>query len=596
MSVLSPTDKLIRKLRKKLRQIENLEFLGRSNLNEEELLKVKQKNATRIELAKLLKQNGEGCMAFTPEIDTHLPTGTTDQSESTPTTIITPEKKTKHGPKNDLIQFPVSEAQEKVKSVKNLELELDTSVLIEPLTLTETMKRPTPEEAIPSLSPESSPTSETQTKRPKPESSTPDKPNETKSKMHNTAGKSSVQKPWHETPFLLNALESHNDIVCCVDLDETYIISGSRDTLVQVWCATTGSALMDLRGHTNTVTCVSLLSVEDSKHLNAELSGSISEDTGPRLALTGSLDCCIKLWNIENGSALRSIYTFSGVTALCYLPLHSCCVVGSEGGKLETYTFLEENTNPRFSIKTFENSISHIKLQNENLICSSLDGFISVWSMKGTELSRLFRSDDLVPETGHVIRCRPILSLAVNSAHPTIFYGDEGATVKMLTWKTGCVKKLRNHVYDFGITNAIFATKSFLLSSSINLDTGISSINIRSLPECNYLGTLNVSGIERIFCLAATEDQNDKLLRLIVGGTQLMLLETRRIGCRRSPKKDSLLKPQFVNELALPACDSEDDFSSSSEEEIEDEDEPTISEETVNASESSQRSSWCTLL
>lgn len=101
---------------------------------------------------------------------------------------------------------------------------------------------------------------------------------------------------------------------------------------------------------------------------------------------------------------------------------------------------------------------------------------------------------------------------------------------------TGCVKKLRNHVYDFGITNAIFATQSFLLSSSINLDTGVSSINIRSLPECNYLGSLNVSGIERIFCLAATEDQNDKSLRLIVGGTQLMLLETRKIGCRRSPK------------------------------------------------------------
>ncbi|XP_045035104.1 LOW QUALITY PROTEIN: lissencephaly-1 homolog [Daphnia magna] len=573
MSVLSPTDKLIRKLRKKLRQIENLEFLGRSNLNEEELLKVKQKNATRIELAKLLKQSEEGCMAFTPGIGTHIPTSTTDQSESIPTTIITPENKTKHGPKNQFY-----------------------SISYQPLKLPETMKRPTPEEDIPSLSPESSASSDTQSKKPKPESSTPDKPNKIKSKMHNTAGKSPVQKSWHETPFLLNILESHNDIVSCVDLDETHIISGSRDTLVQVWCATTGSALMDLRGHTNTVTCVSLLSVEDSKHLNAELSGSISEDTGPRLALTGSLDCCIKLWNIENGSALRSIYTFSGVTALCYSPSHSCCVVGSEGGKLETYTFLEESTNPRFSIKTFEDSVSHIKLQNENLICSSLDGFISVWSMKGTELSRLFRSDDLVPETGHVIRCRPILSLAVNSAYPTIFYGDEGATVKMLTWKTGCVKKLRNHVYDFGITNAIFATQSFLLSSSINLDTGVSSINIRSLPECNYLGSLNVSGIERIFCLAATEDQNDKSLRLIVGGTQLMLLETRKIGCRRSPKKDSLLKPHFINEFTLPAGDSEDDFSSSSEEEIEeDEDEPANSNETVNANESSQRSSWCTI-
>ena len=33
-------------------------------------------------------------------------------------------------------------------------------------------------------------------------------------------------KAWHETPFLLNSLEAHNDIVCCVDLDEDYIISG----------------------------------------------------------------------------------------------------------------------------------------------------------------------------------------------------------------------------------------------------------------------------------------------------------------------------------------------------------------------------------
>ena len=40
MSVINPTDKLIRKLRKKLRQIERLELLSRSSLNEEELLKV----------------------------------------------------------------------------------------------------------------------------------------------------------------------------------------------------------------------------------------------------------------------------------------------------------------------------------------------------------------------------------------------------------------------------------------------------------------------------------------------------------------------------------------------------------------------------
>lgn len=152
---------------------------------------------------------------------------------------------------------------------------------------------------------------------------------------------------------ILNSMESLYDL---------FTLSLSRDTLVQVWCAKTGSALMNLRGHTNTVTCVSLLSAEDSKHLNVALSGTSCDDAGPRMAVTGSLDCCLKLWNIENGSALRSIYTFSGVTALCYLPAQNCCVVGSEGGKLETYAFLEENTNPLFSIKTFENSVSHIKV------------------------------------------------------------------------------------------------------------------------------------------------------------------------------------------------------------------------------------------
>lgn len=41
-----------------------------------------------------------------------------------------------------------------------------------------------------------------------------------------TKKESPAKKAWHETPFLLNILESHNDIVCCVDLDENYIISG----------------------------------------------------------------------------------------------------------------------------------------------------------------------------------------------------------------------------------------------------------------------------------------------------------------------------------------------------------------------------------
>lgn len=134
--------------------------------------------------------------------------------------------------------------------------------------------------------------------------------------------------------------------------------------MVQVWCAKTGSSVNNLRGHTNTVTCTSLLSTEASKILNSVLSGTISEETGPRLLISGSSDCCLKLWSVDKGSALRSIYTFSGVTALCYLSAQQYCVVGSEGGKLEIYTFAEENTNPIFSFKAFEGPVSSIKVSS----------------------------------------------------------------------------------------------------------------------------------------------------------------------------------------------------------------------------------------
>ena len=99
----------------------------------------------------------------------------------------------------------------------------------------------------------------------------------------------------------------------------------------------------------------------------------------------------------------------------------------------------------------------------------------------------------------------------------------------------GQVKKLRNHIHEFGLTNAICATESLLLSSSLDVDTGCSTINVRSLPQLNYEGTLDVSGIERIVCLAATETSNGSL-KLVVGGSKLTLLESRAEPSRRSPK------------------------------------------------------------
>ena len=300
--------------------------------------------------------------------------------------------------------------------------------------------------------------------------------------------------------------------------------------MVQVWDAKSGSPLMNLRGHSNTVTCAQLLTAEESQELITQ--SALNVPPTSRLALTGSSDCCLKLWDIGTGKALRSIYTYSGVTALCYLPSQQRCVIGSEGGKLELYSLNEEeqSTNPLFSLKTFEGPVSSIKLQSKHIVCSSSDGLISVWTINGSELNRIYLSEDV-----KLVRQRPILCLA-SDQDERIFYGDEGASVKVLSWKNGRVTKLRNHLDEFGLTNAVVATSSHLLSSAVDLDTGNSTINIRSLPGLDYLGSLNVrrsGGAGRIVSLSAVED-NGQLVRIVAGGSMLTVLEAQQPGSTRS--------------------------------------------------------------
>jgi len=387
-----------------------------------------------------------------------------------------------------------------------------------------------------------------------------------------------------------------------VDIDSKYIISGSRDTLVQVWDADTGNPFQSLRGHSNGITCVSLLSATESRDLMALVNeNGCSNDTGPRLALSAAMDCCFKLWNIIDGTMLSSVYTYSGITAMCYFPSNHACIIGSEGGKLEVYSFFtDEQPNPLVSLRAFDGPVSKIELRNDNIICCSLDGFISVFTLKNNEnqleLVRLFHSERLVSESGQTVSTRPVLSLALPGSPATngpICYGDEGANIKILNWKEGQVKKLRNHIHEFGLTNAICATESLLLSSSLDVDTGCSTINVRSLPQLNYEGTLDVSGIERIVCLAATETSNGSL-KLVVGGSKLTLLESRAEPSRRSPKKSKCIRPVCKKELALPAQDSGDESICSS---SEDESETEMPDDDQLVEESEPKStSWCNLL
>jgi hypothetical protein len=74
-------------------------------------------------------------------------------------------------------------------------------------------------------------------------------------------------------------------------------------------------------------------------------------------------------------------------------------------------------------------------MEGEHLICSSLDGLISVWDVRGSKLARIYQSEDLV-SVGKIIAVRPILC-AAPASDSRIFFGDDGSSIKILSWKTG---------------------------------------------------------------------------------------------------------------------------------------------------------------
>ncbi len=95
--------------------------------------------------------------------------------------------------------------------------------------------------------------------------------------------------------------------------DGTRIVTGSEDKTAKVWDARTGTALLELKGHTDGVTSV-----------------SFSPD-GTRI-VTGSDDKTAKVWDARTGTALLELKGHTGeVTSVSFSPDGTRIVTGSRG-------------------------------------------------------------------------------------------------------------------------------------------------------------------------------------------------------------------------------------------------------------------------
>uniref|UniRef100_A0A8C9RZA7 Si:ch211-154o6.3 n=1 Tax=Scleropages formosus TaxID=113540 RepID=A0A8C9RZA7_SCLFO len=310
----------------------------------------------------------------------------------------------------------------------------------------------------------------------------------------------SLRASWEGSKFRLRLLEGHNDLVTCVVAVDNMVVSGSRDTTVKVWHVPTATEQRNLGGHSGGVTCLFAPLPEYCRRLARSLSLNEKE----RFVISGSVDCTVRIWALSTGLCVKSIYTFNAVSTLCFVPEgEGFIVTGSDGGKVEVWSW--DSMQNCQSVKAHEDSVTTLQSQGPLVFSGSADGGVSVWEVHHSSpapLQILHRWSSCVTGCGSPNEAH-VGQLALSPRGDRVFLADGKANLKILNWRTGSVSRLANHSTVAGVTDCVSQTAGILIGSCFDLATGDSTLNLFSLPQCEYLVSLTCHEYPRILCFAA---------------------------------------------------------------------------------------------
>ncbi|KAM9310651.1 uncharacterized protein KZ484_026492 [Pholidichthys leucotaenia] len=371
----------------------------------------------------------------------------------------------------------------------------------------------------------------------------------------------SLKVSWEKVKFRLRQLEGHSDIVTCVVAVDSLVVSGSRDTTVKVWHVPTAAELKNLGGHTGGVTCLAAPPPEYCKRLAWSLSLSDKE----RFILSGSVDCNVKIWALSIGQCVKSLYTFNAVTALCFVAEGDGYIItGSDGGKVQAWSW--ETFQNCQSVNAHQEAVTSVQSQGPLVFSGSTEGGVSVWENRCSDrdpLRLLHHWSGQVVGLGGGSGGRLVLS----PRGDRVFLAYGRAWLKILHWRTGTTSRLTNHSSITGVTDCVHQTGGLLISSCYDLANGESVLNLFMLPQCQYVASLTWPDAPRILCFAAwTTGSGDH--RWVTGGQDLIVWEQlpssgRQRGdvtVRRDSRMDScLLESEGDTEDDEETEDYEDD-------------------------------------
>ncbi len=172
----------------------------------------------------------------------------------------------------------------------------------------------------------------------------------------------------------------HEDLVLAADLDleRDVAVTAGRDTVVLAWrLSAPFEQVSSLRGHTGAVTAVRLLP--------SGANGRLGRPEEEVVAVSGSLDCSLKLWDVSAGTMIRSIYTYNGIRCLSSLWSSSGAgprvLTGTDGGKIELFD-LSGGCAAACSVRGHDDVVTAVDSRDLQVVSASRDGMLKVWQVQ----------------------------------------------------------------------------------------------------------------------------------------------------------------------------------------------------------------------
>eukprot|EP00116_Pleurobrachia_bachei_P002493 sb/3462755/ len=492
----------IRRLRKKLRQIRNLERLQRS-LSPEERVKVGSRGELQESLGRFLS------LAEQFNVSAVSDRSTTDQQQQN----ISVEQEREDGTgvselvEDDRTGVNVSEIVEQEDGTQmayDLLSEAASSPI--PLDVSENSPSPTPTPLSKSLPAPAmiSPTSKTPNKHTpavSPTSKTPNKQTPVKTKP-------AAAKPVKFSAVWTELNTHQDDLVISTCVTPSYLCTGGRDRCVTLLSPSPPHhpLLHTLGEHTDTVT--SILVLPDSSTI-----------------LTTSLDCSVKVW--KDGSLLHSTYLYSPITAAA---IHGDRVVmGTQGGKVMSYNTARREVE--WERVSHDDAVSAVEISDTLAFSASYN--LVVWDLATQS------------KISEVEGARKVGSCA--AVGNTLYFCNGGPSIK--AWSEGRVRSVfRNSLAQHNSTDCIRVCGDLLLASVYELDSGSSVINVWNIKSSTYICTVAAP----VSCITAIDvvSTSPSLYTALVSGTSTALLTLSKSDRLSGATFETGLRPYKKNECS----------------------------------------------